>query len=205
VINRIKQRFLPLWLGFVRYVVSWRGPLLVVVLVALAVAAPIPGIHWSIRLVALLVGVMSIGFLLSAAARSGPTAGPTFVHQQGREGSLSAPDFGHMPRTSLIITAYNDERFIGPCLESVLAYDATDVEVLVVLDAGTDATERLVAEVAATDRRVRVIAHEDNFGLAAARNTGLAHDRPFVGCASSGSRRRSSRRRRIVLRLGSRA
>lgn len=75
------------------------------------------------------------------------------------------------PVLSVIVAAYNIERYINPCLDSILATTADAFEVIVVDDGSTDPTAALVDRYS-QDRRVRVI-HQANGGLGAARNAGL--------------------------------
>jgi glycosyltransferase involved in cell wall biosynthesis len=73
------------------------------------------------------------------------------------------------PRFSVVIPARNEERFLGPCLESIrtAALPLTEpVEVIVVLNRCTDRTEEIAREFGA--RTVR----EDARNLAAIRNSG---------------------------------
>jgi glycosyltransferase involved in cell wall biosynthesis len=70
---------------------------------------------------------------------------------------------------SLIICAYNEEKYIGKCLESVFAQTPENLlEVLVINNASTDKT----AEIAAKYSGVRVVS-EPNKGLTKARQRGL--------------------------------
>lgn len=69
---------------------------------------------------------------------------------------------------SVVIPAYNAERFIGEALESVRAQTVRPSEVIVVDDGSTDATARIAAEWGA-----RVI-RQPNGRAAAARNTGIS-------------------------------
>lgn len=73
-----------------------------------------------------------------------------------------------MPRVSVVIPAYNAERFIGESVDSALAQTHPDVEVVVVDDSSTDATPHLLA---AYGDRIRVH-RQSNGGAATARNTG---------------------------------
>ena len=76
-------------------------------------------------------------------------------------------------KISLIICAYNEEKYIGRCLESVLNYAPDNLlEVLVVNNASTDKT----AEIAARYPGVRVI-NESSKGLTKARQRGLMEAR----------------------------
>lgn len=72
-----------------------------------------------------------------------------------------------MSRVSVIIPAYNAERFIGESVNSALAQTHADVEVIVVDDSSTDGTPALLA---AYGDQIRVH-RQANAGAATARNT----------------------------------
>ncbi len=63
---------------------------------------------------------------------------------------------GAAPSVSVLIPARNEERSIRPCLESVLASDGVELEVVVLDDQSTDRTASIVGQIAASDRRVRL-------------------------------------------------
>lgn len=73
---------------------------------------------------------------------------------------------------SVIIPVYNVEAYLQQCLESVLAQDYRDLEVIVIDDGSTDCSGEICDRFAAADSRVRVI-HQKNAGAAAAKNAGL--------------------------------
>ncbi len=73
------------------------------------------------------------------------------------------------PVVSVVIPVFNTERYIVEAIESVLAQDLADIEVIVVDDGSTDGSAQRAAEVAG----VRVI-RQPNAGIGAARNTGVA-------------------------------
>lgn len=75
-----------------------------------------------------------------------------------------------MPEVSIIMPAYNAERYIGEAIESVLAQTLTDWELIVVDDGSTDRTPVILREIG--DARVRIL-HQKNQGPASARNAGL--------------------------------
>ncbi len=77
---------------------------------------------------------------------------------------------------SVIIPAYNAERFLRQAVESALAQTHSPLEVVIVDDGSTDGTRRLADEIAAADARVRVFS-QPNAGVGAARNRGLAEAR----------------------------
>ena len=76
------------------------------------------------------------------------------------------------PAVSVIVPAYNAEKYLRRCLDSLAAQTLKDFEVLVVNDGSTDGTGRIADEYAAKDSRFRVI-HQENSGVGAAREAGL--------------------------------
>lgn len=74
-----------------------------------------------------------------------------------------------IPMVSVVIPAYNASQRIGETLQSVLAQDFTDFEVIVVDDGSTDDTTTVVANFG---ERVRCI-QKLNEGTASARNVGI--------------------------------
>ena len=73
------------------------------------------------------------------------------------------------PAVSVLITAFNRERFIGPAIESVLVQTFTDFELLVVDDCSTDGTVEVVRRYL-SDPRVRLVQNERNLGQFPNRN-----------------------------------
>lgn len=69
------------------------------------------------------------------------------------------------PEVSVCVPTYNGERYLRPCLESILAQTHTDFELLIVDDASSDGSLALLAEYAARDGRVRVLQNSFNLGL----------------------------------------
>ncbi len=76
------------------------------------------------------------------------------------------------PRVSVIIPAYNVASYISETLDSVIAQTFSDMEIIIVNDGSTDTTPNIIESYAARDPRIRII-HQENRGLAGARNTGL--------------------------------
>lgn len=76
------------------------------------------------------------------------------------------------PKVSLIIPAYNVDRYIGRAIESLQRQTLKDFELLVVDDGSTDRTGQVADKCAERDIRIEVI-HTENQGAPAARNTAL--------------------------------
>jgi glycosyltransferase involved in cell wall biosynthesis len=74
-------------------------------------------------------------------------------------------------KVSVIIPAYNQAQFLGEAIQSVLDQTYPNFELLVVNDASPDNTAEIVGQF--SDPRIRYIAHEENRGLPAARNSGM--------------------------------
>ena len=74
---------------------------------------------------------------------------------------------------SVIIPVYNVETYVAECLESVLSQSFADIEVICVDDCGQDSSMSIVEGFAARDRRVSIVRHPQNKGLAPARNSGM--------------------------------
>ena len=74
---------------------------------------------------------------------------------------------------SIIIPVYNVEKEIRDCLDSIKNQTFQDFEVLCVDDRGSDSSIDIVKEYVNTDSRFKILTHEKNSGVSAARNTGL--------------------------------
>jgi glycosyltransferase involved in cell wall biosynthesis len=81
------------------------------------------------------------------------------------------------PVVSVLVRAFNCERYIGPAIESVLVQTFQDFEIVVVDDASTDGTEAILQAYAQRDERIRVFRNGTNQGPVRAMNLGLRHAR----------------------------
>ena len=77
------------------------------------------------------------------------------------------------PLVSVVMPAYNAARFLRQAVDSVLAQTYGNLELIIVDDCSTDDTLQIMQEYAARDSRVRVIAGEENQGVARVRNRGI--------------------------------
>jgi len=79
---------------------------------------------------------------------------------------------GETVSVSLIIPAYNAEKYIGFTIESLIRQSHADLEIIVVDDGSTDRTREIACGYAETDDRITVLPQK-NLGVATARNTGI--------------------------------
>lgn len=73
---------------------------------------------------------------------------------------------------SIIVPAYNAEKTITRCTQSILEQSAGDFELLLIDDGSTDRTGEICDRFAETDCRIKVF-HKPNGGVSSARNLGL--------------------------------
>lgn len=78
------------------------------------------------------------------------------------------------PGITVLMPAYNAGKYIAEAITSVLKQSFTDFELLIINDGSTDRTVKIIESF--HDPRI-VLIHQENRGVAAALNTGLAHSR----------------------------
>ena len=98
-----------------------------------------------------------------------------------RPGFASLRDFNYYERPfssraalmllSVVVPVFNRESLVGRCIESVLAQDFAQFELILVDDGSTDRSRARVQEI--SDPRLRLLTHECNRGAGPARNTGI--------------------------------
>ena len=99
------------------------------------------------------------------------------------EAKMNSPDF-NSPKVSVIVAAYNQERFIGRCLRSLLHQTLPNhyYEIIVINDGSIDQTRYALSLF--TDRfdsPVQVLSNEKNLGLPASLNRGIRAARaPYI-------------------------
>ena len=106
-----------------------------------------------------------------AAMRNG--RGRRGVGENGSAGlcSIRNPE---TPALSVIMPAYNAERFVGAAIESVLNQTWRDFEFIVIDDGSTDGTRAIIEQYAARDRRIRSCPNERNLGVVKTLNRALS-------------------------------
>lgn len=73
---------------------------------------------------------------------------------------------------SIIMPAYNAERYISECIQSIINQNIKGWELIVIDDGSTDTTLQLCKSYAKADARIKVF-HQKNAGVSVARNRGL--------------------------------
>lgn len=80
------------------------------------------------------------------------------------------------PAVSILVPVYKVEKYLARCLDSVLAQDFADWEMVLVDDGSPDRCPQICDEYAARDARIRVV-HKENGGLVSARLAGFREAR----------------------------
>lgn len=74
---------------------------------------------------------------------------------------------------SVIIPAYNVDKYIEACLDSIIAQTYNELEILVINDGSTDTTFDKIRQYANNDKRIKIINHEQNKGNGIGRNEAI--------------------------------
>lgn len=77
------------------------------------------------------------------------------------------------PTVSVILPIYNGAEFIEGSIQSILAQDFRDFELLAIDDGSTDDTPKILRRLAKKDPRIRILTHAKNMGLVAGLNEGI--------------------------------
>lgn len=78
-----------------------------------------------------------------------------------------------VPKISIIIPIYKAEAYLNRCLDSVLNQTFTDFEIICLNDGSPDNCNKILAEYAKKDGRIKVI-NKENTGVSDTRNVGLS-------------------------------
>lgn len=75
-------------------------------------------------------------------------------------------------KISVIIPAFNVEKYIERCINSVIQQSLKEIEIIVIDDGSTDRTLEIIQKIQKSDKRI-VIIEQKNQGSSMARNSGL--------------------------------
>ncbi|MGL5051164.1 MAG: glycosyltransferase family 2 protein [Fusobacteriaceae bacterium] len=88
-------------------------------------------------------------------------------------------------KVSVIVPAYNAEKYIEKCLESLINQTLREIEVIVIDDGSNDLTGTIVDRYTKKDSRIKKIC-QSNKGSSTARNAGLKKAKgEFIGYLDS--------------------
>lgn len=87
------------------------------------------------------------------------------------------PDVGDSPTISVLMSVYNDEKYLEDAVESVLGQTYRDFEFLITDDSSDDNSCEVIREYAEQDERIRVFTNEENQGLTRSLNDMLSKAR----------------------------
>lgn len=90
-------------------------------------------------------------------------------HAELKEASMSVKT----PKISVLMSAYNSEKYVAEAIESILNQTFKDFEFIIVNDGSTDKTAEIIAQYAKSDKRIKFIDNKNNAGIVAALNQGL--------------------------------
>ena len=75
-------------------------------------------------------------------------------------------------KISIIIPAYNAEKYIKRTLNSLINQTFSNLEIIVINDGSTDKTSDIVKDISKRDNRIKII-DKENSGVSESRNLGL--------------------------------
>ena len=78
-----------------------------------------------------------------------------------------------MEKISVIIPAYNAEKYLEQCVESVRTQIYNNIEIIIVNDGSTDRTAEIIERLKEKDSRIRTLHKRINEGIGATRNSAL--------------------------------
>ena len=79
------------------------------------------------------------------------------------------------PIISVILPVYNEEKFIGECIESILNQTYRDFELIIINDASSDRSAEIINSF--NDQRISVINNLNNSGIVKSLNKGCLNAR----------------------------
>jgi glycosyltransferase involved in cell wall biosynthesis len=78
-------------------------------------------------------------------------------------------------KVSIIVPVYNTENYIDECIASIVKQSHKNIEIVIVDDCSPDGAVAIAKKWQERDSRIKIVSHDKNKGLPAARNTGLSN------------------------------
>jgi len=79
----------------------------------------------------------------------------------------------NQPKVSILVPIYNTAKYLPTCLDSLMKQTLKEIEIIAVNDASPDNAAEVLAEYAKKDPRIKIVTHEKNGGILAARISGI--------------------------------
>jgi glycosyltransferase involved in cell wall biosynthesis len=79
------------------------------------------------------------------------------------------------PKVSVLMPAYNSEKYVSEAIESILKQTFTEYEFLIIDDGSKDKTWEIIQEYAKKDRRITATKNDKNLGISSTRNKLTLH------------------------------
>lgn len=87
---------------------------------------------------------------------------------------------------SVIVPVYEEEKYLGYCLDSLLNQTYKNIEIIIVDDASKDGSINIINDYAKKDSRIKCFFNEENMGAGPTRNIGISNAKgeyiTFVDC-----------------------
>ena len=74
---------------------------------------------------------------------------------------------------SVVMTVFNGEKFLREAIDSVLCQTFKNFELIIVNDASTDNSLKIIQEKSSLDQRIKIINLKENLGMANALNIAI--------------------------------
>lgn len=78
-----------------------------------------------------------------------------------------------MSRVTVLVAAYNAEKYLEACLDSLVNQTLKDIQIVCIDDASIDSTPAILQKYADKDSRIQILRRNQNAGQAVARNMGI--------------------------------
>lgn len=89
--------------------------------------------------------------------------------------TINNSSLGQQPLVAVVMACFNDEKYISEAIDSVLAQDYQNWQLIIVNDASTDYSLKIMDSY--DDSRILVVSNERNMGLAKSLNVGVGKAR----------------------------